>query len=157
MRSSRPPAAATPALIVLVAVLLSGCGGGGDDGTDASLAGRDLPACGDTGCEEETKAYSAAVQGLGDVESLDLAYREEQITAGASIIGDVTVTPGATCAELEDDLGRLLWESKINPVSSVSLQCFLPGDSGSDYDDTGFSFLLKDADELAARWGPRGG
>lgn len=144
-------------LVVLAATLLSGCLGGEDDGTDASLAGRALPECGDTGCAEETKGYAADVRGLSGVDSLEVTYREEQITAGASIIGDVTVTPGATCDQLEDDLGRLLWESAINPVSSVSLQCYLPGASGSDYDDTGFSFLLKDADELADRWGPRGG
>ncbi len=142
---------------VLAAALLSGCVAGADDGTDASLAGRDLPECDDTGCVEETEAYAAGVRGLRGVDSLKVTYREEQITAGASIIGDVTVTPDATCDELEDDLGRLLWESDVNPVSSVRLQCFLPGASGSDYDNTGFSFLLKDADELAGRWGPRGG
>ena len=144
-------------LTALAAALLSGCVGGSDDGTDASLAGRDLPKCGDTGCVAETEAYAVAVRGLSGVTSLQVTYREEQITAGASIIGDVTITPDATCDQLEDDLGRLLWESAINPVSSVSLQCYLPGASGSNYDDTGFSFLLKDADVLADRWGPRGG
>ncbi|CAN5389840.1 hypothetical protein BH09ACT12_BH09ACT12_31550 [soil metagenome] len=150
---------ARPALRVVSTILglalLGGCGG--DDGTDASLAGRGLPDCSESGCADEVAAYAEAVGELPGVQDLDISYREEQITAGAAVIGDLTVGSGASCSDLEDELGRLLWESAINPVSAVRLQCYLPGASGSDYDDAGYSFLLKDADELTARWGPRGG
>ena len=139
---------------MLTVVVLAGCSGA--DRTDASQAGKDLRDCSDSGCADGLAAYSDAVSQLPGVETLDLSYRAEQITAGASINGDLMVAPGTACADLEDDLGRLLWESQL-PVSTVALLCYLPGTSGSDYERAGYSFLLKDAGELTDRWGPRGG
>lgn len=140
--------------LVLCGVLLGGCGGGGR--VDASRAGQDLPDCSADGCAAELAAYSDAVGSLADVQSVDLAYEAQQITNVASVTGDVHVTRGAVCADLEDDLGRLLWQSQL-PVPTVTLSCYLPGASGSDYDYATSSFLLQDVDDLTAKWGPRGG
>lgn len=145
----------TATAAVLGAVLLVGCSS--DDHVDASQAGKDLPDCSDTACAAEVAAYSDAVAVLPGVRKVDLSYRAEQTTDGASVDGDVMVTADTVCADLEDELGRLLWQSPINPVISVELQCYLPGASGSDYEDTRYAFVLKDAADLTEQWGPRGG
>jgi hypothetical protein len=141
---------------LLAAVLLVGACSG-DDTVDASRADDDLPDCSAEECAAEVAAYADEVAALPLVRSVDLAYEPDQVTAEPSVSGEVTVTAGTDCADLEDDLGRLLWQSQVAPASSVTLRCYQPGESGSDYEFAGFAFVLKDEAVLTDDWGPRGG
>ena len=151
-RASRLLVAAVPALVVVV--VLSGCQ---SDAGDASQAGEGLPDCSASECSDEVAALADEVRSLPGVAALDVSYREEQITNGASVIGSLEVDDGTACADLEDDLGRLLWQSSVSPVTSVNLRCYLPGASGSDYETAKYAFVLKDETDLTQAWSPRGG
>ena len=144
------------ALTVVAVLVLAGCDGRGR--TDAVGAGDDLPDCSSSGCAEEVAAYADAVGALPDVTGVrDVAYEPAQATDSASVSGTITVPAGTDCDSLEDDLGRLLWESRVSPVAYVALRCHPADDPDGSYDQTGFSFSLKDTDELTEQWGPRGG
>lgn len=137
------------------ALVLGGCHAGR---TDAAGAGDDLPDCSTAGCADEVASYSDAVAALPGVAAVrDVAYEPEQVTDSASVSGAVTVGAATACDDLEDELGRLLWESPISPVASVRLRCYLAGQSGPNYDYAGYSFALEDPEDLTERWGPRGG
>lgn len=140
---------------LLGVALLSGCQQGR---TDAVGAGDDLPDCSSEGCADAVTAFGQAVASLPVVSSVsELDYEAEQVTDSASVSGTVEISDSTTCAALEDELGRLLWESAINPVASVQVRCYEPGASGSDYEFARYSLSLKDEAELTDRWGPRGG
>ncbi len=151
----RRAAAGVAAPVLALVVLLSACQGGRPD---AVVAGDDLPDCSDDACASQVAAYGEAVSQLPGVQTVrDLDYEPEQITDSAGVSGELVVSDASDCALLEDDLGRLLWESSISPVVSVTLLCFGPGASGSDYEYAAYSLSLEDEAELAERWGPRGG
>jgi hypothetical protein len=136
-------------------VLLAGACG--EDRVDASQADDDLPDCSAEACEAEVAAYADEVAALPVVRSVEMEYEARQITDGPSVSGEVRVTAGTDCADLGDDLGRLLWQSDVAPANAVTLLCFRPGASGADYEFADYAFVLEDAGELTARWGPRGG
>lgn len=138
-------------------VVLVGCS---DRPLDASQAGSDLPDCSASGCAEEIAPIADGVGALPGVVDVDLSYREEQTTDGAAVRGRVDVRGGSgatACVDLEEDLGRLLWQSRVHPVTSISLDCYAPGSEETGYEVTGYAFVLKDAATLAQAWGPRGG
>lgn len=146
------------AIGVLLALTVGGCdGSGGGSGGDGPGTA-DPPDCSASECADEVAAYADAVAGLDGVERVrDVRYRGDQVTDEPSVTGEVQVAAGTDCAALEDDAGRLLWVSQVSPVASVTLRCFLPGAAGADYDYVSSSFQLEDRDELADRWGRRGG
>lgn len=142
-------------------LVLSGCGTGGISGIGGEADGPgtdDPPDCAAADCVAEVAAYAEALAGLEGVERVvDVSYRARQITDVPQVRGEIHVDAATDCAGLEDDVGRLLWASQVSPVSSVTLECYLPGATGPDYDYVSSSFVLEDPDELVSRWGPRGG
>ncbi|MDE0775123.1 MAG: hypothetical protein OSB43_02450 [Nocardioides sp.] len=161
MRTRRERASRRHAVVAVAAVaalvmgpLLGGCQG---EARDASQAGEDLPDCSASECAEEVAALADEVGSLPGVAALEVSYRAEQVTNGASVIGSLEVEDGTACGDLEDDLGRLLWQSRISPVTSVNLRCYLPGASGPDYETAKYAFVLQDGADLTRAWGPRGG
>ncbi len=154
MMRRRTRAGARVLAVVVAAALLAGCQG---DRTDAVGHGDDLPDCSADECAAQVSELNAAVADLPGVTSADLDYEPEQITDSAAVTGEIEVERGTTCAGIEDDLGRLLWQSPVSPVASIRLRCYLPGASGPDYEHAAYSFSLLDGAEVTERWGPRGG
>lgn len=148
------------ALGALAAIVLGagGCASGPFSGDDQLPGADELPDCSASDCAAEVAAFGKDLQALDGVEGVeDLRYQPRQITAGPSVDGVLRVAAGTDCAALEEDVGRLLWESRVNPVGSTDLRCFLPGETGSDYEYVSASFVLTaDAERAEQEWGPRG-
>ncbi|WP_323792314.1 hypothetical protein [Nocardioides sp.] len=144
-------------LALMTALLVTATGCSDDRPLDASQAGKGLPDCSASECADEIAPIADGVAVLPGVIDVDLSYREKQITAGASVTGRVDVRRDTDCEDIEEDLGRLLWQSQVHPVTSITLRCYAPGSEETGYDFADYAFVLKEAATLEEAWGPRGG
>jgi hypothetical protein len=60
-----------------------------------------------------------------DVASVDVHY-SDSVTVSATASVDVTMKPGADPHELNDEALRLVWQSKLNPLSVISVSVIDP-------------------------------
>jgi len=60
-----------------------------------------------------------------DVASVDVRY-DDSLTVSATASVDVTMKPGADPQVLNDEALRLVWQSKLNPLSVISVSVIDP-------------------------------
>lgn len=133
-----------------VGVLAAGCSAG-----SGSPKSEGPGSCAADKCAEQVAAYAERVATVPGVEGVaEFVYVSEQATDGAHVVGELRLSSGATCASMAEPIGRALWESTVDPVSYVRLQCYVPGTSGADYETVRFSFSLQQ-EALTEKWGTR--
>jgi hypothetical protein len=107
------------AALVLVLVPAAGCGG-----LQSGALGRDST---DVPIDSISAEIEAELRQRDDVASVDVYY-SDTFTVSATASADVTMKPGADPQVLNDEAVRLLWQSRLNPLSVISVNVTNPVD-----------------------------
>lgn len=133
------------AVLPLGLLMVAGCTGPGADASQSSSS----PAAADritAGIEDELSSRD-------DVADVDVYY-QDSVTIPESASADITMRPGADPQAISDEAVRLIWLSRLNPLSTIDVSVINP-----DEPIKGVSTSLnlqQDADRasLESRYGP---
>ena len=103
------------AALPLGLLMLAGCAWGGGEPQNPSEAQLDGI------CAE----IEDQLRQRDDVAKVD-AYYQDSITVPESASVDITMTPGADPQAISDEAVRLVWESRLNPLSTIHVSVIDP-------------------------------
>ena len=137
-------------------VLATGCAG--DEPEEAAEVPQP-PDCSASECASEVADLVEAVEALDGVATVEQArYVPEQTTDVAQVSGVLRIggSDAEACADLEPELARVAWESRVAPLGAVQFQCAPEGADLSLGEYVGYSFSgAGAAEEAVEEWGPR--
>jgi len=111
------------------------------------------PSEGDSRNETEADAVRAALAAVPGVTRVDGGYRKDASNPGGAVVLSVTVKPGTELAPVADDAVRLVWQSRLAPVTSMTVTVGPDGAPGQAIDR--HADFVFDRDQLSAKYGPR--
>lgn len=122
-----------------------------------------LPACGGDGPEESAVPNDEIAADIerelaarDDVAGVDVTYLDE-FTNPSTVTADITMRPGADAQALSEEGVRLLWESELDPLTSLAVYVTNPEDPPAGV--TRIVSFTQDSERapLEERYGPRPG
>lgn len=111
------------------------------------------PSEGDSRNETEWDAVRAGIAALPGVSQVDGGYRKDASNPGGAVVLSITVAPGTDPGTIADEAVKRVWESRVNPVTSMTVTAGEAGAPAAAIDR--HADFVFDKDELTKEYGPR--
>jgi hypothetical protein len=131
-------------LAILIAITVAGCASGGGARRQDDRDARN---------KAESDAVIKMLRQLPGVLRVDGGYTRDASNAGGAVILSITVRPATDLQHVADEAVRLVWLSRLDPITSMTVTVGPDGNPGGAIDrHADFKF---DKDQLTASYGPR--
>jgi hypothetical protein len=145
-RVRRPASSRLPltALAILFVITVAGCTASGGPSRNDDRDARN---------KAESDAVVRALRQLPGVVRVDGGYSRDASNPGGAVVLSITVRPGTDLQHVADETVRLVWLSRLDPITSMTVTVGPEGDPGAAIDrHADFKF---ERDQLTAMYGPR--
>lgn len=138
----------------LLLLLLAACGL--DESYDPNA---ELPSCADSACSDELDELAQQISQVDSIEAVrQVRYFEGKELSGLQVTGafEIESTDRADCSALVEEIGPLVWHSKVAPIDGYRFDCYPKGATDSSYGYVADSWVGNTAEDYRKAWGERG-
>lgn len=143
-----------PRIAVLLSLLcLSSCGL--EEPYDPNA---DLQSCADSACSEELDELAQQISQVDGIQTVrQIRYFEGKELSGPQVTGafEIESADRGDCSAFVEDIGPLVWHSKVAPIVGYRFDCYPKDATGSSYGYVADSWVGDTAEEYRKAWGER--